>query len=127
MRALLSQKRLDRLGSCLSAACAVHCSLKPLLFILPSVAWLDVLVSQQFEGVMLTVGVLLASGSVAWGYARHRSGTILVSLAVAVVVILAGRLIGSHGWVQRSLVIPGGVLLALTHWLNLRCCRSCNE
>lgn len=125
MRALINRDSLDRVGSCLSAACAIHCTAKPFLFVLPSIAWLDFIMSPQFEGVLLTSGVLLALTGVTWGYTRHEDARVFLSLLVAFGLIGIGRLAVPHGWLERILVIPGGLIIALTHLINARLCACC--
>lgn len=128
MSYLLNRRGLDQAGSCLSVACAIHCCLKPLLLVLPSVAGLDFFLSEDFEGYMLSVGILLASGTVIWGYAQHGNESVLLVLLSAFVLIAVGRFLVPQGMVERLFVIPGGGLVAVTHWLNVRfsdCSGSC--
>lgn len=127
MRFPLTRRRLDTVGSCLSVACAIHCSLKPLLLVLPSVAWLDFLMGPEFEGAMIALGVMLASGTVAWGYAHHGKPSVVLTLLGAFVLIAAGRFLVPGGLAERMLVVPGGLLVALTHWMNVRLARCCEQ
>jgi len=121
-----SAQWLDRVGGCVSTACAIHCAMKPLLFILPSFAWFEFLVNEQFEGYMITTGVLLAVTSVSWGYCQHRQLSVWGTFAVSLVLLLIGRLFVSHA-LELYFVIPGGLGLALTHVVNLRARQTCNN
>ncbi|MFB6344266.1 MAG: MerC domain-containing protein [bacterium] len=120
------RERLDWVGSCLSAVCAVHCTLKPLLLVLPSVIWGN-LWSPHVESILLTSGVLLALCSVLWGYSHHENELIFLPIAVALALTVAGQLPAGHGWREQVFVVPGGVLIALTHWINIRFCHNCEN
>ncbi|MFB6357274.1 MAG: MerC domain-containing protein [bacterium] len=117
---------LDQVGSCVSLACAVHCSIKPLLFILPSIAWLDFLMSPQFESYLLGSGILLALGSVCWGFSKHRRLQVFFYLGAALLLITTGRSL-FHGIYESMFVVPGGLIIAGTHVINMRLCHSCTK
>lgn len=105
-------------------ACAVHCLLKPLLFLLPSVVGLDILMSHSAERILLGTGVLLALGSTLRGFRRHRRSGIFLSLGLALVAFLLGRYVFT-GYGRTLLTVTGGLTIALTHLLNLRFCEDC--
>jgi len=108
---------IDGLGSCVSTACAIHCSLKPFLFILPSVAWLDVIMGHTFERIMLGFGVLLALTSVSWGFSKHGCYRVFFILAGGLAIIATGRYLLSVP-ARTLFVVPGGLILAVTHVVN---------
>lgn len=105
-------------------ACAVHCSLKPLLFLLPSVVGLDILMGHSVERVLLGTGVLLALGSTLRGFWRHRRSGIFLYLGLALVALFLGRY-AFTGYGRTLLTVTGGLTIALTHLLNLRFCEGC--
>lgn len=123
---IFSPKLLDRVGGCLSTACAIHCSIKPLLFILPSVAWLDVLMSHTTERIMISTGVLLATTSVSWGFSRHGCYRVFVLLAVALGLIFTGQYF-LDGLVHTSFVVTGGLTIAATHVVNTVLINDCDH
>lgn len=108
---------MDRVGGCLSTACAIHCAFKPLLFVLPSVAWLDVLMGHTAERIMLSGGVLLATTSVSWGFSRHGCHRVFWLLGLAIAMIATGRY-ALGGFARTMFVVPGGLTIAGTHVLN---------
>ncbi len=110
---------LDRVGSCVSGACAVHCALKPLLFVLPSVAGLELLMGATTERVLLGVGLFLALGSLSWGYSHHEKIEVFYPLVLGVLLLIAGRY-GFSRPLRTILVVPGGLLLAGSHLVNMR-------
>jgi hypothetical protein len=116
---------LDRAGMLASFACAVHCAILPIaLMALPALglAWLD---SAWVDWSM----VLLASGIAIWA---HRGGMVLhrrclpVGVAATGIVIIVTAICALKGspsahYVQAS----GATMVAGSHWLNRRMCRSC--
>lgn len=116
---------LDRVGGCVSTACAIHCAMKTLLFILPSMAWFEVFLTEQFEGYMIGTGVLLSLTSVSWGYCRHQKIYVWIPLILSLGLLFWGRVIVPHAW-ELYFVIPGGLGVAGTHWINLQANRSCD-
>ena len=123
---LFSHQFIDRIGGCLSTACAIHCSLKPLLLLLPSVAWLDFLMDHSTERILLGSGIFLALGSTFWGFSKHRQTAIFLPLAIAFGLIIVGRYAMS-GTVRTMLVVPGGLTVATTHYLNMKLRENCGE
>ena len=117
---------LDQVGGCVSTACAIHCAMKPLLFILPSFAWFEFILNEQFEGYMITTGILLAVTSVYWGYCQHRQISVWATFFFSLVLLLVGRILVSHA-LELYFVIPGGLGLAFTHFLNIRARQLCQN
>lgn len=122
----LSSRVIDRFGSCVSFLCAVHCALKPLLFLVPSVVGLDVLRSHSLERVLLGIGVFLVLGSTLFGFRRHRQLSIFVPVGLALALILIGRFAGEQP-VRTVLTVGGGLAIAFTHLMNLRFERTCRK
>jgi hypothetical protein len=123
---VFSQKLLDRVGGCLSTACAIHCAIKPLLFVLPSIAWLDLLMGHTAERIMLSTGVLLASTSVSWGFSRHGCYRVFWMLTAALLLIGTGRY-ALDGVARTLLVVPGGLTIAGTHVVNTVLINRCER
>lgn len=126
LRRLVSQQFLDRVGGCLSTACAIHCAIKPLLILLPSIAWMDLLMGHTTERIMLSSGVLLATTSVSWGFSRHGCYRVFWLLGAALILIGTGRY-ALEGVARTMLVVPGGLTIAGTHVLNTVLIDDCDE
>ncbi len=118
-----THQTLDRTGVFLSFTCAVHCLFLPLLLLLPSTLGLGFLLHETTEFLLLGSGILLAVCSFCWGFYRHGRGIILLFLALALILIGSGLLAGDP--LIRWLTVPGSILIAGTHLLNQRLCRSC--
>ncbi len=102
---------IDSLGTTVSVACAIQCSVFPLLVgVLP----------------LLGLGFLIALSSFTWGFRYHRRFHIFVFLVSALALIGAGRF-----WVderyETPIVICGTLVLATGHFLNRRLCNLCKE
>jgi hypothetical protein len=82
----------DRLGGWASMACAVHCCLAPLIFlVLPSVAkvW-----THPGSHALMALGVVpLALTTLLMGYRRHKDRLVLVSASSGILLILAGSIL----------------------------------
>ena len=116
---------LDRVGMSASFLCAVHCAILPVaLMALPALglAWLD---SAWVDWTMVAVSALIALWAHRAGIALHNRcfpvgvAIIGILLFLIAVCILKGS-VSAH-YVQAS----GATLVAGSHWLNRRLCRSC--
>lgn len=115
----------DRAGMSASLACAVHCALLPVaLAALPALglAWLD---SPWVDWSMVILALGIALRAHRGGYRLHHrclpSGVALggVAIIVAAMCLLTGS--ASHHYVQAS----GAVMIAGSHLLNHRFCKTC--
>jgi hypothetical protein len=115
---------LDAVGTTVSVACAIHCSLFPLLFtVLPLIGW-GFLLGDGLELVFLITSFVLAVSSFGSGFRAHRRFCIFTFLLSASVLILMGRLWVDTGY-EVPLVVSGTLVLAAGHLLNMRLCRLC--
>jgi len=113
----------DRLGAVASFLCAIHCAALPfVLAVLPALG-LGFLASHGFEHVFIICASLLASGSLIYGYLRHRVRIALMLLAPGLVLLWTGgflfELHSGFSW-HPILVASGGTLVAAAHVINLR-------
>lgn len=115
----LSQSVLDRVGGCVSTACAIHCALEPLLILLPSIASIEFLLGETLERVFLAGGLTLALLSVVYGLRQHGDRRILGSFLVGVSLVTLGQ-VGFAGSWRTVFVVPGGLTIAATHLLNVQ-------
>ena len=115
---------IDQIGVGLSLACAVHCLAAPLLLTALPLLGLSFVADDMTEVVLLSSALVLAVGSLCWGFQRHKSGRVFLLLAVAVALIATGRLFAEDRS-ESLLVVAGAVILAASHALNWHLCRSC--
>ena len=115
--------RVDRIGTYLSFACAIHCALTPLaVALLPFLALKSASHEIIHKGVIL-VSVILAVGGFCWGVRRHKDWRLLLLIGSGI-VLLAFSQFGSY--VHAEMVASGGALcLAASHWINRQLCKRC--
>lgn len=117
---------VDSLGTTVSIACAIQCSVFPLLIGVLPLLGLGFLLGDGVEKVFVTTSIVLAVSSFTWGFRYHRRFYIFTFLLSALVLICAGRF-----WVDDHYEIPvvvaGTLVLAMGHFLNRRLCRLCEE
>jgi hypothetical protein len=117
---------IDSLGSTVSIACAIQCSVFPLLIGVLPLLGLGFLLGDDVEKVFLGTSVVLGVSSFTWGFRYHQRFYIFVFLVSAFALIGVGRF-----WVddryETPIVIAGTLVLAAGHFLNRRLCRLCTE
>jgi hypothetical protein len=118
------QSWLDSLGAGVSIACAIQCTLFPLLIgVLPLIG-LGFLAQEGVEMVFVATSIVLALGSFSWGFRQHRRLYIFWFLIGGLTLIFVGRI-----WVEENaeiaFVVSGTLLLAAGHLLNRRLCQLC--
>lgn len=112
------RERLDRTGIILSGLCAVHCVLG---IVVVSVLGLggEALLNPAIHRIGLVVAVLVGGVSLGFGVLRHgRIGPLFIGGAG--LLLMLGGILVRHGTAEALLTIPGVLLVALAHVLNLR-------
>lgn len=118
--------RLDATGSCLSAACAVHCLFMPLVVTILPLGALAFLADETFERALIISALVLAAASFCWGHRQHGRWRILLILAAAAVLLVAVRPLANETWEPAAAGL-GAFGLAAGHWWNRRLCRKCPQ
>jgi MerC mercury resistance protein len=118
------QSWVDSLGASVSIACAIQCTLVPLLIgVLPLVG-LGFLAGDNLETIFLAISIVLALGSFSWGFRHQRRLHIFLFLIGGFALVFMGRV-----WVDEAFeiafVVPGTLALAAGHLLNRRLCQLC--
>jgi hypothetical protein len=115
---------IDVLGTTVSIACAIQCSIFPLLVSVLPLLGLGFLLGESVEKFFLATSSVLAVSSFIWGFRYHRRFYVFLFLVSAAALIIAGRL-----WVDERyeipLVVSGALVLAAGHFLNRSLCRLC--
>lgn len=111
----------DRLGAMGSTLCAAHCALLPLLLAAAPAVGAG-LAGPHFDQGFMLFATLLGSGSIALGCRRHQRYAIWIPLLCGVLLIGLGTLSEWHDHViiHAVAMATGGLLIALSHMLNLR-------
>lgn len=117
---------IDSVGATVSIACAIQCSVFPLLVGLLPLLGLGFLLGDGIEKIFVATSMVIAVSSFTWGFRYHRRFHVFVFLVSALALISAGRF-----WVDERyeipIVISGTLVLAAGHFLNRRLCRLCEE
>lgn len=116
----------DRLGATASFLCAIHCALLPFVIALLPLVGLSFLADHRFEAGFVLFACLLASAALYSGYRRHRR-RLPLALAVPGLTLLVLGVTFLHSdslLVHSVLVTCGGLLVAASHFVNLRVDRS---
>lgn len=122
--------RLDRAGMTASFLCALHCALMPLVVTLLPLLGLSFLASEPVEWALIGASATLGTFSLCLGFKEHRSRRALAVLAIALALLVMGRV--SHHHLQAQpwgvvLLVLGGLTMMSAHILNHYLCRSCRR
>lgn len=120
MRAAIQsiRDRMDRLGILISSLCVVHCMAG---LILVSVLGLggEFILAPQWHRLGLALAICVGIVTIGLGVLRH--GRMMpLALAVVGLSLMAAGLFVSHGFEEAAFTVPGVLLVACAHLLNLR-------
>ena len=112
--------KLDVVGMSASLVCAVHCAAIPVIFGLGAANLAEFLHHPVVEVSFLLVALVVATWSLGKSYLyQHRNkGPVLVGVAGMGLVCLG---VIAHTW---FITLPGGLILALAHFWNLKMLRG---
>jgi len=123
---MMPHDRVDSFGTTMSIACAIQCTLFPLMIGIFPLLGSSFLVGDRIEKIFLGTSIVFAVSSFSWGFRYHRHVYIFLFLISGLGLIFFGRF-----WVRRNFELPsvvsGALLIASDHLLNRRLCRLCNK
>lgn len=117
----------DRAGIAISAACAVHCTLLPVIAGVLSFLGLHHFTNERVEWLIILATASIGVVGHTRAYLRHHQHAgpgLLFVIGLSVVVIT--RLSGTEGVIEPVALGLGGTFAATAHWMNLRLCRCCD-
>lgn len=112
----------DRVGATASFLCAIHCAALPFVLALLPFIGLQFLADHRFERGFVFFACALALFALINGYRRHRRALPLM-LAIPGLLLLIFGVTWAEGIsiiVHSVLVTIGGLLVASSHFINLR-------
>ena len=116
--------KLDQFGIWLSAVCAVHCMVMPVVLIFfPVLTWIHW--SRIMDVIALGVAALFGLGGCLLGLRHHRNAVPLSLVLVGLTVNTSGRFAAPHlgPFLSQTLVIAGPMVMAYGLWRDRRLCR----
>jgi hypothetical protein len=112
----------DRVGATASFLCAIHCAALPFVLALLPFIGLQFLANHRFERGFVFFACVLALFALITGYRRHRQ-TLPLMLAIPGLLLLILGVTYAEGIsiiLHSVLVTCGGLLVASSHFVNLR-------
>ena len=121
--------KLDRAGATASFLCAIHCAIVPFVVTLLPLIGLGFLTSRPIEWGLLGLSASLGSLSLCLGFREHGSRRVFGILAVAVTLLVAGRIFEERhfGLWGPVLMVAGGLTMMGAHLFNRFLCSSCRS
>lgn len=130
---MIKSTTIDKLAISLSAVCLMHCLLTPVLVTLIPIFALSALVEDiLFHQLMLWIVLPTSVVALFLGCRRHRqlsiAATGILGMAILIVVAFYGHdLFGIAA--EKIATSVGGLVLAMSHYLNYRACQmiTCDD
>jgi hypothetical protein len=120
--------RWDRAGMLVSGACAVHCTLLPLLMAAVPMVGFGRLLDERVEWLFIvTTGLIGVTAHLRAYWRDHRHVAPALIFAAGFSFVLGARLFLESHRLGPYAVCAGGLLAAASHWANLRLCRCCTD
>jgi hypothetical protein len=124
---------LDKAGMIASITCAIHCMIMPLVVTLLPIFGLSLFATEEFEWMLLMVSAMLGVTSLCFGFRKHKSFRAFSFLGIGLTFLVIGRLAHEHVShfrvftfdIYLLFLVAGAILVAFSHWLNNKLCKSC--
>jgi hypothetical protein len=124
---------LDKAGMIASITCAIHCMIMPLVVTLLPIFGLSLFATEEFEWMLLMVSAMLGVTSLCFGFKKHKSFRAFSFLGIGLTFLVIGRLAHEHVShfrvftfdIYLLFLVAGAILVAFSHWLNNKLCKSC--
>lgn len=132
---------LDKIGLAASLICAVHCAFLPLIIgILPLIG-MGFMAHGLFDWVMVGIAAIVGLVSIMKGHQTHKKHTPACFFIPGIFIILISLFVASHfgechtcaghdhdEFPFHSIMMAiGGVLIAVSHFINMKLCKSCTS
>jgi len=125
---------MNKFGFWSSLACAIHCTILPLVLILIPSSGVYLFINETFELIFLIISLIINIANLCFGYKMHKSNKALAILASGLFLFLVGRLLHKHNHdhvIQYDLfnmcMIAGGFMMAFSSLINSKLCHTCKK
>ncbi len=117
---------LDTAAVALSSICLLHCLALPIALTAMPILNIAVLDESTFHTIMLVIILPISVIALSIGCRQHKDPLTLILgisglLTLTIMALFGHDLVGLTG--ERLITSAGGVILALAHIQNYRCCR----
>jgi len=125
---MIQSNSLDKLGIILSSVCLVHCLITPVAVTMLPIISLNTFVEDLlFHQLMLWIVLPTSVAALFLGCRKHKkiaiAGTGIIGMAILILVAAYGHdVFGEAG--EKVATSIGGLILALSHYLNYRACQN---
>ncbi|HUJ71024.1 MAG TPA: MerC domain-containing protein [Verrucomicrobiae bacterium] len=119
--------KLDRLGIWLSAICAVHCMVVPIVLIFfPVMSWIHW--SRIMDVIVLSVAAIFGLGGCLLGLRHHRDAMPLSLVLIGLALNGTGRFAALRlgPVLAQTLIIAGPMIMAYGLWRDRQLCKCTN-
>lgn len=125
---MLNSNTFDKFAILLSGICLVHCLLTPVLItLLPIVSSSSLVEDILFHQLMLWVVLPTSVTALFLGCRKHKQFLIAAPGIIGISILVAVAFFG-HAWFgivgEKVATSVGGLVLALSHYLNYRACQD---
>lgn len=125
---MIKSTTIDKFAISLSAVCLVHCLLTPVLITLIPVLSVSALIEDLlFHQLMLWLVIPSSVVALSLGCHQHRLRSIVVTGLLGMLILVCVAFLGHDLFspIQEKVATSiGGLILAVSHYLNYRACQS---
>lgn len=126
LKPTLNNRVLDKLGVWVSAMCAVHCILVPLLLPMVPLLASSFVAQGWFERSILTISIVIGFAALLIGFKQyHRQIYPMYSLSLGALIYWNKDIFG-EAYEPLTIAIGAGFIIA-AHIINLKLCRQCKS
>jgi hypothetical protein len=112
----------DGMGIATSIACAIHCTLLPLIATSLPLFGINIIHNRFFEWIMIALAFLVGSYSLFHGFIKHhRSYKPIVIFSIGFVLLVTKQFFHS---MENYFLIPAVILIVFAHYQNYRLCQK---
>lgn len=125
---MLKSTSLDKFAILLSGVCLVHCLVAPIVITLLPIVSLNTMIEEVlFHQVLLWLVIPTSVVGLFLGCRKHRRLTIALTGGAGMAILISVATFG-HSWFgitgEKWVTTLGGLVLALSHFLNYRACQA---
>ncbi|RUO63801.1 MerC mercury resistance protein [Pseudidiomarina planktonica] len=117
-----SVKSLDKTGMWVTAVCAIHCLLLPVILPMLSLIGLSFIGAETLEKTILGTSILVGAIALSLGTRQHARWYPIALLLVGGLIYSQKDTMGELG--EPIIILAGASLIIIAHWVNLRLLRA---